>query len=212
MSSTRVCRIPLHCSPLVYSSGSADVHFLLEAGQLDRDDAQLILSKVPAIIASQSPAASAGAPGSRHHPGQHGHGHGNPNNNSHGSRSRVSLDITTDPDAVAPPSYPSLENVMNNVPVARGLPPAPKRQARALWDYNLNNEVLFSSLLIPSTTSMTIPCPHRLFRRTAANSSHPSPCRNQRIWLSTREQSSKLSKRITKVSIFSRISLDTWDN
>jgi hypothetical protein len=114
-----------------------DVHFLLEAGQLDRDDAQLILSKVPAIIASQSPAASAGAPG-RHHPGQHGHG--NPNNNSHGSRSRVSLDITTDPDAVAPPSYPSLENVMNNVPVARGLPPAPKRQARALWDYNLNNE------------------------------------------------------------------------
>jgi hypothetical protein len=147
MSSTRVCPIPLLAAASTLIS-PLDVHFLLEAGQLDRDDAQLILSKVPAIIASQSTAPSAGAPG-RHHPGQHGHGNGNnTNNNSHG-RSRVSLDITTDPDAVAPPSYPSLENVMNNVPVARGLPPAPKRQARALWDYNLNNEVLFSIITHP---------------------------------------------------------------
>lgn len=42
---------------------------------------------------------------------------------------------------MAPPSYPSLENVINNVPRSQQHPPAPKRQARALWDYNLDGEV-----------------------------------------------------------------------
>lgn len=43
-------------------------------------------------------------------------------------------------DTIAPPSYPSLENVINNVPRSNP-PPAPKKQARAFWDYNLDSEV-----------------------------------------------------------------------
>ncbi|PVG04225.1 SH3-domain-containing protein [Serendipita vermifera] len=102
-----------------------DVQFLADAGQISTDEAAFILSKVPAIV---SPGAVVTSKHSLHH-------------------SRVSVDSTnsvglTDlngADAVAPPSYPSLENAINNVPRTTQ-PAAPKRQARALWDYNLDCE------------------------------------------------------------------------
>lgn len=102
-----------------------DVNFLLEANQIHADDAALILSKVPASVST-----SQQQPVGRHAPL---------------SRSRVSLESNdsaplgdlNSADSLAPPSYsyPSMENVINNVPRSQ-----PKRQARALWDYNLDGE------------------------------------------------------------------------
>ncbi|KAG9058244.1 hypothetical protein FS842_011124 [Serendipita sp. 407] len=106
-----------------------DVRFLVDSHQIESEDATFILSKVPGYVDPQAPSAAS---------------------NRHGlSRSRGSLDSNDQTvlhdlsaaDTLAPPSYsyPSTENVMNNVPRSTQ-PTAPKRQARALWDYNLDGE------------------------------------------------------------------------
>ncbi|KAG8825870.1 hypothetical protein FRC17_008490 [Serendipita sp. 399] len=106
-----------------------DVQFLVDTHQIESEDAAFILSKVPGFLDAQVSSAAS---------------------NRHGlNRSRVSLDsadqvVLNDlsaADTLAPPSYsyPSTENVMNNVPRSTQ-PTAPKRQARALWDYNLDGE------------------------------------------------------------------------
>lgn len=132
-----------------------DVHFLVESGQIDPEDAALILSKVPGLAGSNSPGS-----------GEKYHGHGQqlqlqqqqqqqqqlssspPKHHHHSmggrSRSNTANVLAADVDGLqlAPPSYPSLENVIHNVPRQHQQPPAPKRQARALWDYNLDLEEL----------------------------------------------------------------------
>lgn len=131
-------------------------------------------------------------------------------------RSRVSLESNgsgnlndLNVDAVAPPSYPSLENVIDNVPVTvprTNCPPAPKRQARALWDYN-NEEVRFCFVLfcfilfffhcLYTIHEIRFPLPSSL--RSIRQCGSPTHDRNQTISVSKRGQSSKLSMRTTKV-------------
>jgi hypothetical protein len=108
----------------------SDVQFLLESGQIEAEDAALILSKVPGL-ANGGAVITDTPPSSKHSMGR--------------SRSNTAV-LAADVDGLqmAPPSYPSLENVMNNVPRSQQQQqqaPAPKRQARALWDYNLDGEV-----------------------------------------------------------------------
>jgi hypothetical protein len=107
---------------------------LLESGQIDAEDAALILSKVPGLASGGGAVITGTPPSSKNSMGR--------------SRSNTAV-LAADVDGLqlAPPSYPSLENVMNNVPRSQQQPPAPKRQARALWDYNLDGEVGFSTFV-----------------------------------------------------------------
>ena len=88
------------------------------------------MSKVPGLMANSGDRNQLSSSPPKHH--------------HHHSRSRSNTAVlAADVDGlqIAPPSYPSLENVMNNVPRQHQQPPPPKRQARALWDYNLDGEV-----------------------------------------------------------------------
>jgi hypothetical protein len=124
----------------------SDVQFLLESGQIGAEDAALILSKVPGLASGGGGGITDTPPSSKHSMGR--------------SRSNTAV-LAADVDGLqmAPPSYPSLENVMNNVPRSQQhqqqqqQAPAPKRQARALWDYNLDGEVsCFTFIPIAPTT------------------------------------------------------------
>jgi hypothetical protein len=138
-----------------------DVQFLLESGQIEAEDAALILSKVPGLANGGGAVITDTPPSSKHSMGR--------------SRSNTAV-LAADVDGLqmAPPSYPSLENVMNNVPRSQQQQqqaPAPKRQARALWDYNLDGEVSFFTF-IPIAPN------HRPFGfdpQSVANAWYPPP-------------------------------------